>query len=503
MTLPLCLKALELTSLPIDFENPFDFDLGQWGTQNRAGNANADQGKLDNMSDASPENGCIDEEDYSFWMVEQEHLLMEMTIALVQSSNAQLGGMRLELRSNSTFRFRIMLYGSMLMSQSMFAALKLDLEAMEASKKTQKASTEAIFTHPEDLNVKFLRSLPSEWDTHMDSLMFAGFLIGVTWQRRNSGKHGTLGILCSEDNMTVLIWEKHVLKMFNCLVAKATLKNQCSGIGDGPKSVFYLDSLTQSLNYVPVVCRKIFDLILQGIQGVSEFSYIFSTEDKDELHDEDDATEESDDGSNLKENGTADLQVNTARPDINTGSREVSTALPKVNTATLEDLVRPSPASEDSHILVDLPKGHRAIGTKWVYRNKKDERGIVIRNKARLVAQGHTQEEGIYYDEVFALVAQIEAIRIFLDYASYMRFMLPRDVKSAFLYVRLRRAPELDASYFDDASPKIVPDAQIEDKDELHDEDDATEESHDGSSLKENGTVDQQVTTARPQVLEC
>ncbi|GJV04828.1 putative ribonuclease H-like domain-containing protein [Tanacetum coccineum] len=46
-------------------------------------------------------------------------------------------------------------------------------------------------------------------------------------------------------------------------------------------------------------------------------------------------------------------------------------------------------------VLVDLPKGHRAIGTKWVYRNKKDERGIVVRNKARLVAQGHTQEEGI------------------------------------------------------------------------------------------------------------
>ncbi|GKA63604.1 putative ribonuclease H-like domain-containing protein, partial [Tanacetum coccineum] len=53
----------------------------------------------------------------------------------------------------------------------------------------------------------------------------------------------------------------------------------------------------------------------------------------------------------------------------------------------------------------------RAIGTKWVYRNKKDKRGIVIRNKARLVAQGYTQEEGIYYDEVFAPVARMEAIR--------------------------------------------------------------------------------------------
>ncbi|GJT02972.1 putative RNA-directed DNA polymerase [Tanacetum coccineum] len=86
-------------------------------------------------------------------------------------------------------------------------------------------------------------------------------------------------------------------------------------------------------------------------------------------------------------------------------------------------------------ILVDLPKGHRAIGTKWVYRNKKDERGIVIRNKARLVAQGHTQEEGIDYDEVFAPVARIEAIRMFLAYASYMGFMVYQmDVKSAFLY---------------------------------------------------------------------
>nr|GFA81826.1 putative ribonuclease H-like domain, reverse transcriptase, RNA-dependent DNA polymerase [Tanacetum cinerariifolium] len=50
--------------------------------------------------------------------------------------------------------------------------------------------------------------------------------------------------------------------------------------------------------------------------------------------------------------------------------------------------------------LVDCPKGVRPIGTKWVLKNKKDEREIVIINKARLVAQGHTQEEGIDYDEV-------------------------------------------------------------------------------------------------------
>ncbi|GJQ91918.1 putative ribonuclease H-like domain-containing protein [Tanacetum coccineum] len=74
--------------------------------------------------------------------------------------------------------------------------------------------------------------------------------------------------------------------------------------------------------------------------------------------------------------------------------------------------------------MVDLPNGKRAIRTKWVFRNKKDKRGIVVRNKARLVAQGYTQEEGIDYDEVFAPVARIEAIRLFLAYASYMGFIV-------------------------------------------------------------------------------
>nr|GEY31327.1 hypothetical protein [Tanacetum cinerariifolium] len=79
-----------------------------------------------------------------------------------------------------------------------------------------------------------------------------------------------------------------------------------------------------------------------------------------------------------------------------------------------------------------------AIGIKWVLRNKKDKRCIVIRNKARLVAQGCTQEEGIDYDEVFAPVARIEAIRLFLAYVSFMGFLVYQmDVKSAFLYGRI------------------------------------------------------------------
>ncbi|GJX00690.1 putative ribonuclease H-like domain-containing protein [Tanacetum coccineum] len=90
-------------------------------------------------------------------------------------------------------------------------------------------------------------------------------------------------------------------------------------------------------------------------------------------------------------------------------------------------------------ILVDLPYGKKAIGTKWVYRNKKDERGVVVRNKARLVAQGHRQEEGIDYDEVFAPVARLEAIRIFLAHLPRIWALLvyQMDVKSAFLYGKI------------------------------------------------------------------
>nr|GEX63884.1 ribonuclease H-like domain-containing protein [Tanacetum cinerariifolium] len=85
--------------------------------------------------------------------------------------------------------------------------------------------------------------------------------------------------------------------------------------------------------------------------------------------------------------------------------------------------------------LVPLPTRKITIGTKWILKNKRDARGIVVCNKARLVAQGHRQEEGIDYDEVFAPVARMEAIRLFLAFASYIGFMVYQmDVKSAFLY---------------------------------------------------------------------
>ncbi|GJZ02521.1 putative ribonuclease H-like domain-containing protein [Tanacetum coccineum] len=328
------------------------------------------------------------------------------------------------------------------------------------------------------------------------------------------------------------------------------LENKPMVEGNGPKWLFDLDSLTQSMNYVPVVAGT-FSNDFAGIKGVTESSTssqqdqdcilmpiwkdalyfddasprsVADTQIQDQsgLHDEVDDSNKSHDDSNLHNNGIADQKLNTARPEVNTGSRIVSTVIPEVNTATPEDLMGPNSTSKDTqvgnqeielgnispsyavpttphirvhkdhsidHVIGDvqssvqtrrmttssselgfpgaiyegkthqdlhtclfacflsqeepkrvskalnLPKGHRAIGTKWVYRNKKDERGIVIRNKARLVAQGHTQEEGIDYDEVFAPVARIEVIKIFLAYASYMGFTVYQmDVKSAFLY---------------------------------------------------------------------
>ena len=84
--------------------------------------------------------------------------------------------------------------------------------------------------------------------------------------------------------------------------------------------------------------------------------------------------------------------------------------------------------------LVEKPENYPVIGTKWVFRNKLDEHGIIIRNKARLVAKGYNQEEGIDYEETYAPVARLEAIRMLLAYASIMNFKLYQmDVKSAFL----------------------------------------------------------------------
>ncbi|PNY05239.1 retrotransposon-related protein [Trifolium pratense] len=84
--------------------------------------------------------------------------------------------------------------------------------------------------------------------------------------------------------------------------------------------------------------------------------------------------------------------------------------------------------------LVPKPSHKNIIGTKWVFRNKLNEQGEVVRNKARLVAQGYSQQEGIDYTETFAPVARLEAIRLLLSYAINHNITLYQmDVKSAFL----------------------------------------------------------------------
>ena len=84
--------------------------------------------------------------------------------------------------------------------------------------------------------------------------------------------------------------------------------------------------------------------------------------------------------------------------------------------------------------LVPGPTDQTVIGTKWVYKNKADELGNITRNKARLVAQGYNQEEGIDYEETFAPVARLEAIRILLAYVCFNNFKIYQmDVKSVFL----------------------------------------------------------------------
>nr|GEZ38047.1 putative ribonuclease H-like domain-containing protein [Tanacetum cinerariifolium] len=117
---------------------------------------------------------------------------------------------------------------------------------------------------------------------------------------------------------------------------------------------------------------------------------------------------------------------------VSTSSDEIIGVEADVSNMETSILASPTPTLR---IHKDHPKRVRPIGTKWVLKNKKDERGIVVINKARLVAQGHTQEERIDYDEVFAPVARIEAIRLFLAYASFMGFTVYQmDGKSDFLY---------------------------------------------------------------------
>ena len=95
--------------------------------------------------------------------------------------------------------------------------------------------------------------------------------------------------------------------------------------------------------------------------------------------------------------------------------------------------------------LVPKPTSHKSIRTKRVFRNKLDESGIIVRNKARFLAKGYNQEEGIDYDETYAPVARLEAIRLLLTFTCIMNFKLfHMDVKSVFLNGRIEEEVYVD-----------------------------------------------------------
>ncbi|GJT41224.1 retrovirus-related pol polyprotein from transposon TNT 1-94 [Tanacetum coccineum] len=176
------------------------------------------------------------------------------------------------------------------------------------------------------------------------------------------------------------------------------------------------------------------------------------TEKKNLENDIEDETLEIDEIVNIKEsrnhpleNVIGNLNQRTLRSQAQNQSNFfcfISTIEPKnVNEALTDDSWIVAMQEElnqfianDVWELVPQPRNMTIIGTKWVFRNKLDENGIVSRNKARLVAQGYNQQEGIDYDETYAPVARLESIRILLAYACALDFKLfQMDVKSAFL----------------------------------------------------------------------
>ncbi|GJU63843.1 putative ribonuclease H-like domain-containing protein [Tanacetum coccineum] len=223
------------------------------------------------------------------------------------------------------------------------------------------------------------------------------------------------------------------------------LENKPNVVGSGPDWLFDIDLLTNSMNYEPITVGNQTNgnaSIKDNVDAVLTISPSVSVVGQSFINANDLPTDPL--MPDLED--TTDL-LNTG---IFSGAYDDEDVGAEADLNNLETTMNVSPIPT-TRIHKDHPK-EQIIGdpllapqtrrmTKsaqehaMVYRNKKDKRGIVVRNKARLVAQGYTQEEGIDYDEVFAPVARIEAIRLFLAYASFMGFiMYQMDVKSAFLY---------------------------------------------------------------------
>nr|GEU52848.1 hypothetical protein [Tanacetum cinerariifolium] len=259
-------------------------------------------------------------------------------------------------------------------------------------------------------------------------------------------------------------------------------------VGSGPDWLFDIDALTRTMNYDLIVTSiqsngfagtkasdntgqvrkdtelaKDYILLPLWTDGLPFF------QDPKSSHD-DGSKRSSDDGKKVdedprKENECNDQEkednvnntnnVNTVSLTFNVAGTNEDNELPfDPNMPALEDFTIfnfLSDDEDDDHPLDQVIRDlQSAIQTRkmsknleehgFVFRNKKDERGIVIRNKARLVAQGYTQEEEIDYNEVFDHIARIEAISLFLAYASFKDFVVYLiDVKSAFLYKKIEK----------------------------------------------------------------
>nr|GEU47370.1 retrovirus-related Pol polyprotein from transposon TNT 1-94 [Tanacetum cinerariifolium] len=211
-------------------------------------------------------------------------------------------------------------------------------------------------------------------------------------------------------------------------------------VGSGPDWLFDIDALTRIMNYEPIVA------------GTHSNGFV----DLKSSHD-DRSKPLCDDGKKVDEDPRKENECNDQEKKDNVNSLTVNVTdtnednkLPfDPNMPALENVSTFNFSSEDED-------------DDTVFRNKTDERGIMIRNKARFVAQGYTQEEDIDYDEVFSPLAKIEAIKMFLAYASFKDFVVYQmDVKSVFLYGKIEeevyvcQPPGFEDPYFLDRVYKV------------------------------------------------
>ncbi|GKB33883.1 putative ribonuclease H-like domain-containing protein, partial [Tanacetum coccineum] len=258
--------------------------------------------------------------------------------------------------------------------------------------------------------------------------------------------------------------------------------------GNGPKWLFDIDSLTQSMNYVSVAASTILnestgtqgelntgtstqqeeisqDCIVMPIwkdasyfdspsKGVSNGEPKSAIDDQKQVEDgpdiENDEKDKSEDDSSPKEVNTVGQHVNTTSPEVNTGRFKLNTVNPSVNTASSNDHDSPkdmfkfgaSHTLEATHVEFFSDEDEPKIEPTSIVKALSDSSWVEVMQEELLqfkLQQGHRQEEGIDYKEVFAPVARIKAIRLFLAYASFMGFLVYQmDVKSAFLYETIK-----------------------------------------------------------------